>query len=247
MPKEAHSSLISFAKHWGNFAVRQFALGVLPLDGKSVVGPGRSDLSGWYLQKKYMKEIHGYSKRHPEPDKSMSHILKAVQDRLLSYAAVGILEEFNMTLSLYNTVLGIPGVRWHEGYRKIGIANAGKFRYSGSPNFNDDVTPLKTKPGWFELNYLEENKRYIAVLACSWPQICLPTHLYSKPIEFPSFGRRLTMFPFGVTQCDTAIDHLAFLRCLAVHTVTHRRPGAPRSGRSRPRRSMDQCNTEDLH
>lgn len=146
MPAEAHSSLLAFAKHWGNFGLRQFALGVLPLDGSSVKEAEKGSPSGWYLQRKYMEEIGGDNESDSKPDEVMSHILTMVQDRLRTFAAVGILEEFNTTLSLYNATLGIPGVDWHEGFRKIGVANYGKFRSSESPNSSDHATTWKPKP-----------------------------------------------------------------------------------------------------
>ncbi len=38
------------------------------------------------------------------------------------YAAVGLLEEFNTTLSLFDATLDMPGLDWHQEFDRIGGA-----------------------------------------------------------------------------------------------------------------------------
>ncbi len=38
------------------------------------------------------------------------------------YAAVGLLEEFNTTLSLFDAALGMPGMDWHQEFEETGGA-----------------------------------------------------------------------------------------------------------------------------
>lgn len=57
------------------------------------------------------------------PDAAMYKMLGPVQDLLSGYAAVGILEEWESTLSLFNAALGIPGMDWHEKFEQSGKAN----------------------------------------------------------------------------------------------------------------------------
>ncbi|CAN0486704.1 unnamed protein product, partial [Scytosiphon promiscuus] len=39
------------------------------------------------------------------------------------YAAVGILEEWESTLSLFNAALAVPGMDWHERFESTGKLN----------------------------------------------------------------------------------------------------------------------------
>lgn len=116
MPPEVHHDIIAFAKHWGNFVVRQFAMGFIPvkdvLAGIRKQGQGFRNPSGWYLLKIYLGE----------KTDDTSHIL---EKGLLSkkFAAVGTLEEFNTTISLYDAALGIPGFDWQKEFSLSGIQN----------------------------------------------------------------------------------------------------------------------------
>ena len=54
---------------------------------------------------------------------AMYEMLQPVQDLLRDRYTVGILEEFNTTLSLFNAALEVPDVDWHEKYANEGIRN----------------------------------------------------------------------------------------------------------------------------
>ena len=133
--------LTTFAKHWGNFALRQFALSVVPVD--DVMEYWRTDaarenlppevdpagkIGGWsllktYLDNKYLED-QGTTSEHVEiADVAMYKMLKPVQDLLRDRYTVGILEEFNTTLSLFDVALDMPGVDWHKQYVHDGAKN----------------------------------------------------------------------------------------------------------------------------
>ena len=52
-------------------------------------------------------------------------MLQPVQDLLRDRYTIGILEEFNTTLSLFDTVLDMP-MKWTEQYEKYGSKNQDK-------------------------------------------------------------------------------------------------------------------------
>ena len=78
--------------------------------------------SGWYLQRKYME---AHSERHDGPDAALYSMLDPAKEHLntTSFAAVGILENFEASLSLYDSALQMPGEGWHQWYAKIGRRN----------------------------------------------------------------------------------------------------------------------------
>ena len=113
--------LATFAKHWGNFAMRQFALSLVPVD--DVLEYSRTDaardrlppefegiekVAGWYLLKMYLDELARTSEYVEIPDVAMYEMLQPVQDLLRDRYTVGILEEFNTTLSLFDVALSMP-------------------------------------------------------------------------------------------------------------------------------------------
>ena len=117
-----------FAKHWGNFALRQFALSAvnvtdvmeyaktdaareqLPRSTMNV-----SSVPGWYLLKMYQVSHVALSEREKIPDAALYDMLQPVQNLLRdNYTAIGILEDFDTTLSLYDVALSMPGVNWHD-------------------------------------------------------------------------------------------------------------------------------------
>lgn len=139
--------LVAFAKHWGNFAMRQLSLSLVSAD--DVMEFSRSDkaremlpasvrkvsnLPGWYLLKMYLDDRASSSKYgHAQniPDVAMYEMMNPVQDLLRDkYAAVGILEEFNTTLSLFNAALTMPGLDWHHQFVDEGIVRVVDSRYS---------------------------------------------------------------------------------------------------------------------
>lgn len=55
----------------------------------------------------------------------MHQFLRPVEDLLShKYAAVGVLEEFDVTLALFNATLQMPDLDWATSFQKIGTKNA---------------------------------------------------------------------------------------------------------------------------
>ena len=128
--------LITFAKHWGNFAVRQFALSLVPVDdvleyaqtdaARDALPPDFEEfgnIAGWYLLKMYLDDQARTSECADIPDAAMYEMLQPVQDLLRDRYTVGILEEFDTTLSLFDVALSMPGVDWHKQYLDEGNLN----------------------------------------------------------------------------------------------------------------------------
>ena len=131
-----HVDLVAFAKHWGNFAMRQFALGLVSADdvmefsrtvaAQETVPPSVRQVSkipGWYLLKMYLEsdEVAAPENGGGLPDAALYKMLQPVQDLLRDgYDAVGILEEFNTTLSLFDAALGMPSLSWHQEFASQG-------------------------------------------------------------------------------------------------------------------------------
>lgn len=135
--------LATFAKHWGNFAVRQFALALVPhdevVDYLASPPPGGGGLTqqeldetpGWYMLKLFLDSQRGSEfNAGGVSDAAMYKMLGPVQNLLGGYAAVGILEEWESTLSLFNAALGVPGMDWHEKFEQLGKANVDR-RFEG--------------------------------------------------------------------------------------------------------------------
>jgi len=134
MPTEAHHDITSFAKHWGNFAVRQLALGFIPADDvvdyiQATKGPEfhcRQD-SGWYWLKLYFEGNRTYPTSIYHEEGAMYVMLQRIKELLSKrFTAIGILEEFNTTISLFETALVIPGLDWHMEFSDIGARNVDK-------------------------------------------------------------------------------------------------------------------------
>lgn len=147
MPPEAHNDVTEFARHWGNFGLRQFAMSTVAHgdvidyieaeDGGNMTKIGRGEesvgwynTSGWYLMKMYLNRKTKAGQQvvsDQDPDGAMRHMLKPVQNLLCKrYAAVGILEKFDATLSLFNAALAIPGMDWKQEFSARGIRNQEK-------------------------------------------------------------------------------------------------------------------------
>ena len=129
------SDLLTFAKHWGNYALRQFAFTLVPIENvmeysqtesaKEFIYPVRMGMvPGWYLFKMYLDHVKDYNDMDI-PDAPLYHMLQPVQDLLRDRYTIGILEEFNTTLSLFDTVLDMP-MKWTEQYEKYGSKNQDK-------------------------------------------------------------------------------------------------------------------------
>lgn len=123
------NDLEAFAKHWGNYAVRQFALNLVTFgevvdDLSTRLPPAVLKLPGWYMLKRHFHERGGSTELGRTSNASMFAMLQPVQDLLRDrYVAVGLLEEFNTTLSLFNVALDMPGMDWHREFANVGKEN----------------------------------------------------------------------------------------------------------------------------
>lgn len=128
--------LLTFAEHWSNFGLRQFSLAfVLPEDAitgdhEQCMTEGKNKCPGWYKMKLYLEGLHSDLMNQNGDvapalkDVAMYDMLKPAQELLSNkYAAVGILEEWETTLRLFNAALEIPSYDWPKGFRSIGRKN----------------------------------------------------------------------------------------------------------------------------
>lgn len=83
--------------------------------------------SGWYLLKIYLdvQEVGGESGQYNAiPEAALHEMLRPVQDLLRNnYLVVGLLEEFNTTISLFDAALGMFNMNWHREFSKGGKGN----------------------------------------------------------------------------------------------------------------------------
>lgn len=118
--------LNTFAEHWSDYGLRQFALTfVLPEPVlQSEKAKKCKDCPGWYLFKTYLEE-----RTHEELRSGLHEFLGPTQELLKSnYTAVGILEQMNSTMQLYNAALQIPGLDWTRELDLVGSVNMAPIR-----------------------------------------------------------------------------------------------------------------------
>ncbi|CAM9141477.1 unnamed protein product, partial [Laminaria digitata] len=129
--------LVTFAKHWGNLAMRQFVLSIISIDDVMEFSHANAvqesspearkhmhGAPGWYLIKLYLENQNRAFKNGSIPEAGLYAMLQPVQDLLRDqYSAIGILEEYNTTLSLFNAALDMPGVDWHQLFGSVGQVN----------------------------------------------------------------------------------------------------------------------------
>lgn len=125
--------LVTFAKHWGNFGVRQLALSLVNVTevmDDAVATESQASMPGWYILKEYLErggsalEVADGGVGERLPDRALYDMLTPARELLrLNYTAVGILEKFDETLDLFDRALGIPGLHWHKLYAKQGQSN----------------------------------------------------------------------------------------------------------------------------
>ena len=126
--------LVDFARHWGNYGLRQFSFG--QVGAKDVLAafssgelkvPGEKswrDTDSWYLLKVYLDNRASAGVSKPAEDMAMYDLLRPAQDLIEKrYAAVGILEEFNTTLALFDASLGMRDMNWQGRFDSMGAAN----------------------------------------------------------------------------------------------------------------------------
>lgn len=123
--------LLSFARMWGSFAVRQFSLGDLDIDTvmRVATSPEEREWPAWYMAKEYLMKTDAARKNITagDADAALDEKLEFTQDLLRDeYVAVGILEEFNTTMTLFDRVLGMPKLGWGKYFDLKGVANKNK-------------------------------------------------------------------------------------------------------------------------
>lgn len=123
--------LLSFARMWGNFAVRQFSLGELDIDTvmRVATSPEEREWPAWYMVKEHLMKTDAARQdiNAVGADAALHGKVGFTQDLLRDeYVAVGILEEFNATMTLFDRVLGMPKLGWGKYFDLKGVANKNK-------------------------------------------------------------------------------------------------------------------------
>ncbi|CBJ25709.1 conserved unknown protein [Ectocarpus siliculosus] len=116
--------LLTFAKHWGNFALRQFALGFVPSDDvqeyqlKMYLERPQKEDGGVLGQREAMT---AHQDAAATPDAPLYELLQPAMDLVRDgYVAVGILEQWNTTLRLFDHTLDMPVMNWEEQFAESG-------------------------------------------------------------------------------------------------------------------------------
>ncbi|CAM9710299.1 unnamed protein product [Ascophyllum nodosum] len=115
------TDLTTFAQHWSNFGLRQYALAYVQPDAvlTSHFATREPNHPAWYLLKRFLD-----GPNHPEgtrvPDAAM-HVLLEPAEKLLGerYAAIGILEEWDESLELFDAALGFPNFNWTGSFSRL--------------------------------------------------------------------------------------------------------------------------------
>ncbi|CAN0213077.1 unnamed protein product [Ascophyllum nodosum] len=119
------TDLTTFAQHWSNFGLRQYALAYVQPDAvlSSRFATREPDHPAWYLLKRFLD-----GPNHPGgtrvPDVAMRSLLEPAEKLLgEQYAAIGILEEWENSLELFNVALGFPNFNWTTEFLALGEQN----------------------------------------------------------------------------------------------------------------------------
>lgn len=117
--------LLTFAKHWGNFAMRQFLIKNVSYD--DVLRYSNSNgiqynAKSWYKFKKYMESTQISGSEIYEM--AMYDMIQPVQDMIREKYVVGIVEDFNTTMSLFDKELQMPVLNWSKEYENQGLVNS---------------------------------------------------------------------------------------------------------------------------
>ena len=134
--------LVTFARHWGNFGLRQFLYGdvtVAAIAASKADEPEGRDgkrYPAWWEMKRYIERLAVNRSVDPaaaaRSSENMTSIeypvlktfLAQVKDRLNDrYAAVGILEDWPTTMRLFNAAIRLPNYDW-ENAPHIGEKNS---------------------------------------------------------------------------------------------------------------------------
>ena len=134
--------LVTFARHWGNFGLRQFLYGdvaVADMDASQVDDPlpeSGKRYPGWWEMKRYLERlavnrstVAAAAARSAETLTSVEYpvlktFLAQVKKRLnQQYAAVGVIENWPTTLRLFDATLQLPSYDWKHSYHSVGKKN----------------------------------------------------------------------------------------------------------------------------
>ncbi|CAN0014616.1 unnamed protein product, partial [Hapterophycus canaliculatus] len=135
--KADNIDLHTFAEHWGNYALRQFSLAFVRADEVFAAEqkrgiPGRPvEFPGWYRVKEYFESLEGTEEARSllhgsrvRNDLAMHRLLQPVEDLLSnSYSAVGILEQWEKSMKLFNRALKLPHFDWPSASKTLGRQN----------------------------------------------------------------------------------------------------------------------------
>ena len=142
----ATGDLATFAEHWGNFGLMQFAMSVVSSNavkkwaGSNNLGRG---VSVWRLLKGYLDQDgvgrHGVARDGVAPagvaqgkaaqsrvteggfaqGEALERLLEPAKELLRTqYAAVGIASELNTTMLLFDKALAMPGLNWSSALKR---------------------------------------------------------------------------------------------------------------------------------
>ena len=117
--------LVSFAKHWGNFAMRQFILSYFSYDDVLDYADEHNiepTVDVWYKLKNFMGSEDGAIYEH-----EMYELIEPVKEYISNNYVIGILENFNNTLELFDYELDMTLVNWKYEYSLQGLANKNKY------------------------------------------------------------------------------------------------------------------------
>ena len=130
--------LLTFAEHWGNYGLRQFALASIKAEDvfhdkvvsefcQQARGHGDVCIPAWYRQKHYLHLPHQDDFCGPtQPESGLAQFLSSAQEILSTrYAAVGIIEEWDNSMELFNRVLNLRRFDWVKEFQKSGKRNSG--------------------------------------------------------------------------------------------------------------------------
>lgn len=138
-----HTDFRSFARHWSNFGLRQFAQAFL-LQDDVLKGTLENDVCtsanprtcpGWYKIKEYAEQQQpAAGGRESWPlgtealdDLGMYYLLQPVEEMIrTNYTAVGVLEHWDTSMALFTKALQLPDWDWNAAFRRMGVQNSNK-------------------------------------------------------------------------------------------------------------------------
>ena len=127
--------LVTFARHWGNFGLRQFLYGdvaaadVIAAQADDPMTENDKRYPGWWEMKRYLERqaanrstvvAAAASVEYPVLKTFLEQVKKRLNEQ---YAAVGVIEDWPTTLRLFNAALQVPSYDWERSYHVVGNHN----------------------------------------------------------------------------------------------------------------------------